>query len=119
MPFPFALDLAGAKDKSLSKLLLSSARQYLRDFGEVLDVVLDTTARSLCVDLLPVGERESIRVELTGYGLVTDGDGRGWLTYEGLSVSRPWLALVAAKVLPDRRVRLPAGIPLGLLQTIL
>jgi hypothetical protein len=119
MGFSLNLDLAGAKDKSLSKLLLSSARQYLREFGDVLDLVLDTTARTIAVEVLPVGEQEPIRIELTGYGLTTDSSGRGWLTYEGLSTSRQWLDLLAGRVLPDKRLRLPSGTPMGLLNSIL
>jgi hypothetical protein len=119
MAFPFNLDLGGAKDKSLSKLLLSSARQYLKEFGEVLDVVLDSAARSISVSMLPVGELEPIRVDLTGYGLTTDATGRGWLTYEGLTTSRQWLTLVAERAMPEKKLRLPSGTPMGLLQTLL
>jgi hypothetical protein len=119
MGFPFSLDLAGAKDKSLSKLLLASARQYLKEFGEVLDIALDTAARTIAVEVLPVGEREPIRVDLTGYGLSTDGEGGNWLTFEGLRASREWMTLAAARLLPQRRLRLPPGTPMGLLQTLL
>lgn len=119
MAFSLNLDLAGAKDKSLSKLLLSSARQFLREYGEVLDLSLDTTARAIRVEVLPVGEAESIRVALTGYGLTTDATGRGWLTFTELTTSRQWLTLLAARVLSDKRLPLPSGTPMGLLQTLL
>lgn len=119
MAFPFNLDLAGAKDKSISKLLLSSARQFLREYGEVLDLSLDTAARSISVEVLPIGEKEPIRVTVFGYGLATDASGRGWLTFEDLVVSRQWLTLLAARVLSDKRLPLPSGTPMGLLQTLL
>jgi hypothetical protein len=119
MGFSLKLDLAGAKDKSVSKLLLASARQYLKEFGEVLDLVLDSAARSIAVDVLPMGETESIRVCLSGYGLTTDAAGRGWLSFEALTTSRAWLTMVAAKVLSEKKLPLPSGTPMGLLQTIL
>lgn len=119
MGFSFNLDLAGAKDKSLSKLLLSSARQYLHEYGEVRDLVLDTGARTITVELLPVGEREPIRIMVSGYGLSTDGSGRGWLQYDAIEFSREWLTLLAARMLPDNRLPLPSGTPMGLLQTLL
>jgi hypothetical protein len=119
MPFPFALDLAGAKDKSLSKLLLASAKQFLKEFGEVLDITLNTAARTIAVEVLPVGEREAIRVDLTGYGLATDATGGNWLTFERLTASREWMTLAAARLLPQNRLRLPPGTPMGLLQTLL
>ncbi|EHJ46650.1 hypothetical protein DFW101_0633 [Solidesulfovibrio carbinoliphilus subsp. oakridgensis] len=119
MPFSLNLDLAGAKDKSLSKLLLSSARQFLREYGEVRDLALDTKARSIRVEVLPVGESEPIKVAVEGYGLTTDSTGRGWLTFTSLSTSREWLTLLAAKVLPDKRLPLPPGAPMGILQSIL
>ncbi len=119
MAFDLHLNVAAAKDKSLSKLLLSSARQFLREYGELIDLRLDSTARSLTMDVLPVGEHESIRVELSGYGLTTDASGRGWLTFEGLATSRQWLTLIAEKALPDKRLRLPSATPMGLLQTLL
>lgn len=119
MANPFGFDLGGVKDKSLSKLLLAAARQYLKDFGEVLDVVLDTAARSIAVEMLPVGEREPIRVALTGYGLTSDATGGDWLTFERLTASREWMTLAAERLLPQKRLRLPSGTPMGLLQTLL
>lgn len=119
MAFNLNFDVGAAKDKSLSKLLLSSARQYLHEYGEVLDLVLDTTARSISVNMLPVGEQTPIRVNLSGYGLTTDSTGRGWLTFERLSTSRQWLTLVAERAMPDKKLPLPSGTPMGLLNTIL
>lgn len=119
MGLPFNIDLAGAKDKSLSKLLLSSARQFLHEYGEVLDLAIDSAARRITVEVLPVGEREPIRVTVTGYGLATDGSGRGYLTFEDVSFSRQWLNLLADRMLPDKRLPLPSGTPMGLLQTLL
>ncbi|WP_428568534.1 MAG: hypothetical protein ACP59X_09590 [Solidesulfovibrio sp. DCME] len=113
------IDFAGAKDKSLSKLLLSSARQYLREYGEVEDLALDSAARSITVSVLPLGEREPIRVTVFGYGLATDGSGRGYLTFEAVTFSRQWLTLLALRLLPDKRLPLPSGTPMGLLQTLL
>ncbi len=119
MNFKINLDVGGAKDKTLSKLLLASARQYLKEFGEVLDLTLDTKARIIVLEALPVGEREPIRVEVAGYGLVTDAAGAGWLTFERLTASREWLSRVAAAALPQRKLRLPSGTPMGLLNTLL
>ena len=119
MGFNLNIDLAGAKDKSLSKLLLSSARQYLHEYGEVRDLKVDTAARSIAVEVLPVGEKEPIRVTLFGYGLSTDGTGRGFLTYDDIAFSRQWLTLLAQRILPEKRLPLPSGTPMGLLQAIL
>ncbi|WP_300155956.1 hypothetical protein [Solidesulfovibrio sp.] len=119
MGLNFNIDVTGAKDKSLSKLLLSSARQFLREYGEVLDLVLDSSARSLSVEVLPVGEDDPIRVTVTGYGLSTDGSGRGYLTFEKMTFSRQWLTLLAQRILSDKRLPLPSGTPMGLLQTLL
>ena len=119
MGFNLNIDLAGAKDKSLSKLLLSSARQYLHEYGEVRDLALDTAARTITVEVLPVGEAGPIRVTVFGYGLATDGTGRGFLTYEAIAFSRQWLTLLAERILPDKRLPLPSGTPMGLLQTLL
>jgi len=115
----FNIDLASAKDKSLSKLLLSAAKPLLSQYGEVLHLAIDSAARKLAVEVLPVGERESIQVELVGYALTTDENGRGWLTFERLDTSRQWLTLVAQKVLPERRVKLPSATPMTLLQSML
>jgi hypothetical protein len=119
MAFNLNFDVGAAKDKSLSKLLLASARQYLHEYGEVLDLVLNTTARSISVEVLPVGESAPIRVDLSGYGLMTDSTGRGWLTFEQLSTSRQWLTLVAERAMPEKRLPLPSSTPMGLLNTIL
>lgn len=119
MGFPFNLNLTGAKDKSISKLLLASVRQYLKDFGEVRDLVLDTAARTITFEVLPTGEAEPITLVLSGYGLTTDEQGRGWFTFETCSFSREWLTQLVGWALPKKKVRLPAGTPIGLLQGLL
>jgi len=113
-----ALDLTGFKDKSLSKLLLAAARQYLKDFGEVLDVALDTAARSVTVEMLPVGEREPIRFRVAGYGVEHDATG-DWLTFDRLVASREWITRAAVRLFPEKRLRLPDWAPVGLLQKLL
>jgi len=119
MALSWPCDLGDLKDKSLSKLLLAASRRYLKDFGEVLDIALDTAARSITVEMLPVGERESIRVSLSGYGLEHDAAGGDWLTFECLSVSREWMTRAAERLLPQKRLRLPLWVPVGLLQKLL
>ena len=113
------IDMAAAKDKSLAKLLLSAAKPFLSKYGEVQHLAIDSAARTLTVDVLPLGERDPIRVELIGYGLTTDETGRGWLTFAQLSTSRQWLTLVAEKALPERRIMLPSATPMALLQAML
>ncbi|MFP5259026.1 MAG: hypothetical protein ACLGQH_08380 [Acidobacteriota bacterium] len=115
----FNIDMAAAKDKSLSKLLLSAAKPFLNKYGEVLNLAIDSAARTLTVEVLPVGEREAVQVELVGYHLTTDETGRGWLSFERLSTSRQWLTLVAEKALPERRIKLPSGTPMAMLQAML
>ncbi|MHC1789109.1 hypothetical protein [Solidesulfovibrio sp.] len=119
MAFNLNIDLASAKDKSLSKLLHSAAKQYLKEYGDVQALALDSAARTLTMEVLPLGERESIVVELAGYGLATDETGRGWLTFAHLSTSRQWLTRIAEKALPEHRLKLPSATPMALLQTML
>lgn len=119
MAFPWPSGLSALKDASLSKMLLLAARQYLKDIGEVLDVVLDTGSRSIDVEMLPLGEQEPIWVRVSGYGLEHDASGANWLTFEKLCASREWLTRAVARFLPGKRLPLPADVPLGLLQKVL
>jgi len=119
MPFSWPTGFADLRDASLSKVLLLIARQYFKDIGEVLDVALDTASRILVVEMLPVGEREPIRVELSGYGLEHDATGANWLTFDTLVASRDWLTRAVDRFLPAKRLRLPAAIPVGVLQKLL
>ena len=115
----FNLDLASAKDKSLSKLLLSAAKPFLAPYGEVLALEIKSAERSIKLEVLPVGESEPIRVELDGYGLLTDETGRGWLTFRSLTTSREWLTRIADKALAERRIKLPSATPMAMLQAML
>lgn len=119
MAFSWPSGLSGWKDASLSKLLLLASRHYLKDIGEVLDLALDTATRSITVEMLPVGEGESLRISLSGYGLELDATGDSWLTFDTLSTSREWLTRAVARFIPRKRLRLPPGTPVDLLQTLL
>lgn len=93
-------------------------QKYVEKYGEIKDVDFDLKKREIHCFLLLKGEKEQVKVELLGIKTQTV-DGKYYLEFEGVRVSREWInALVQEylpKVLKDKRVQVPDKVGKGLM----
>ena len=103
----------------LSKGLSASLGSYLKGYCTMFNLRIDSQNRCMIVDALPLGEKEPITLTLHDYALESGEAGALCLRFERVSSSREWIARVIEAALPEKRLELPDGVPLGLLKTVI
>jgi hypothetical protein len=95
------------KDDALSAVLRPLAQYYCKEYGEMLNLSVNSQEKTLRVELLLKGETAPITITVENYELVTE-DGATALRLKGLSVSREWLDALAKTLFPaDHCIALP------------
>ncbi len=84
----------------------------------MLDLRIDSRTRTLFVEVLPAGEKEPIAFEVLDYAFVEE-NGKAYLSFGRIKVSREWLERVIETAFPDKRLPLPDKTPAALLKTIM
>ncbi len=79
---------------------------------------VDSRAKIIRAEVLLVGEREPVLVEVHGYGFARE-NAVTYLTFERLAVSREWMGRILDGVLKERRIRLPDGVGTKLLESFM
>ncbi|HEX4872580.1 MAG TPA: hypothetical protein VFV27_09725 [Nevskiaceae bacterium] len=99
----------GMKDGALGLALKSYLNERLREFGEVLDVQVDTGASRLTLRALLKGEKEAVSASIERYEIEREGEDR-YITLRSFGSSRPWLTLLLTKLFTGKRYKLPGAV---------
>ena len=85
---------------------------YLKKYADMLNFSVQPETKTITLELLPKGEKEPIKVVLTGYDIGTK-DGKTVLRVAKTSASREWIDTLLAEFLQGKAVELPpAAAPL-------
>jgi hypothetical protein len=106
------------KDRLLSAGVSAALRRKFGEFASVLRVDIDSREKRLRLETLPEGEIDTIVVEILGYALVAENGGQA-LAFDSITASRPWMTKALEFIIKDKKLPLPAGVPTGLLKTVL
>ncbi|HEY9508449.1 MAG TPA: hypothetical protein VIV82_01180 [Verrucomicrobiae bacterium] len=98
---------ANAKDRLIEQGALSYLNtQILAPFGRATSLRLDTSARTLSVELELNGEVTPVKIEITDYELVQEAD-RYFLKVRHVQTSREWLTGLANARFCGQRIQIP------------
>jgi len=106
------------KDEAVSTLVRISAQKYLWEYGEMLEISVDSQGKTVRVQALLKGETTPISISLERYEFVSE-NGVTWLRFEGLSTSREWINTLLETVVTTDRIAIPAGLATKLLKLAL
>jgi hypothetical protein len=98
--------LRQAKDATVSWTLGEFLKRQIRRYGEMLNFSLDSTRKTMRLEVLLTGETEPIRIELYDYEIVQRGS-EIFFTFGRVDISRPWLQALAEDLLETREFRVP------------
>jgi hypothetical protein len=110
--------LRSFKDRVVSKAATGKLAKKLRDFCEMFKLNVDSQAKVLIMEAMPMGEVEMVRVEVLGYRLERE-EGQAVLFFDELRVSRPWMQSLLAAFLKDKKFPLPEGTPFDLIKMLI
>lgn len=99
----------GMKDGALGLALKSYLNEKLSEYGEVLDVEVDTGKNRLQLKAKLLGEKESITAAVERYEIEKIGDDR-YITLKSFSCSREWVAMLITKFFAGKQYKLPPAV---------
>ena len=90
------------KDMALSKTAKIAINSKIKDYGEVLDIKLDTKNHSIELETLLKGEVEPLTVSIGKYTLKEDE-----ITISGINTSREWINTLAKSYFEEKSFKVP------------
>ena len=95
------------KDAALAKGAKAAINRQIKAYGEMLKLDLDSKNRSITLDVMLEGEKESLRIQVSRYELAEE-NGTYLLRVYGVETSRAWINTAAASYLEGRAFEIPA-----------
>ena len=105
---PGGESLNSAKDRMIAMGAKTHCNKHLEPYGTVLDLELNTVARSLSIKLLLKGEETPVDIHVRDYAFSTE-DGRSFVVIDGskIDTSREWLTKLVHDHVGQRRLAVP------------
>ena len=94
------------KDAALSKSAKAALNSYMKEYGRMLKLELDSKSKKVMLEVMLEGEKEPLQVELERYELTEEG-GKHYLKAYGIHTSRAWINTVAATYLEGKAFEVP------------
>ncbi|QSZ42839.1 hypothetical protein GJV85_12210 [Sulfurimonas aquatica] len=96
--------LQAMKDKALSTGAKISINQYIKEYGEIVKLNLNSQFKSMVLEVKLDGENENLRVEIENYKITEDD----CLKISGVTTSRTWINRLASQHLESKEFKVPA-----------
>lgn len=101
------------KDKGVSSTAKLAVGRYLKIYGEVQELRLDSQEKSICFTILLKGEHAALEILVRDYRLEKH-DGQDVLIVGHIETSRHWLTVVAGACAQERPLPIPAELATAL-----
>jgi len=95
------------KDAALSKGAKIAINSQIKEYGQMLKLNLDSTRKSIEMEVMLDGEHEPLKVHIRNYEL-TQENGKHLLKVHGVTTSRAWINTVASSYLEGKAFEIPA-----------
>lgn len=101
-----------AADTARGRVASAAGRQVLatrlKPYGDMMNFQVDPGAKTIALEILLKGEKDPVRLTLSGYELRTDAQGKTTLTFAGATASREWIETLVREFVLGREIELPA-----------
>ena len=95
------------KDVALSTGAKIAINTQIKEYGEMLKFNLDSKNKSIEIEVMLDGEKESLEVKVDKYE-ITEVDGGHQLRVHGVTTSRAWINVLASSYLEGKSFDIPA-----------
>jgi hypothetical protein len=100
---------ASLKDKTVSFTLKQAVNFKIKEFGEMLNLKLDSQNKTIELELMLLGEKEPLNVKVGSYE-ISEEDGKFYLIAKDVKTSREWINIVAKNYLENQKFEIPENI---------
>ncbi len=94
------------KDSALSKGAKIAINNYIKEYGKMLKLNLDSKQKSIELEVMLDGENEPLHVKVNHYKLSQE-NGCYYLVAEDIVTSRAWINTVATQYLHGQKFEIP------------
>jgi len=94
------------KDAALSKSVKAALNRYMKEYGKMLKLELDSKSKKIMMEVMLEGEKEPLRIEIERYEL-TEEEGKHYFKAHGIHTSRAWINTVAASYMEGKALEIP------------
>ena len=94
------------KDAALSKGAKVALNSYIKEYGKMLKLNLDSKNKSIALEVLLDGEKETLSVNVQRYELIEE-NGKNLLKIYGIQTSRAWINTIAGSYLEGKAFEIP------------
>jgi len=101
--------LRSLKDKTLSFGIKQAINLKIKEFGEMLKLNLDSQNKTISLELMFLGEKEPLYVEVGSYE-ISEEDGKYYLLARDVKTSREWINIVAKNYLENQKFEIPESV---------
>ncbi len=95
------------KDTTLAKAAKVAINIQIKEYGKMLKLNLDSTQKSIEMEVMLEGEKEPLSVYVKQYEMKEE-NGKHFLKLHGVSTSRAWINTVASSFLEGKTFEIPA-----------
>lgn len=82
----------------------------LAPYGDMLNFQIDSAAKTVTLEILLKGEKEPVRLTLSGYEIRTDAAGKTAATISGATASREWIETLLREFAVGHEIDVPPKI---------
>ena len=96
--------LQAMKDKALSTGAKIAINKHMKDYGEIVELNLNSQLKSMNLEVRLDGESESLAVQIENYAITEDNH----IKVSGITSSRIWINKLASKHLEGKELSIPS-----------
>ena len=94
------------KDRSLCVAIQTAINHKIKDFGEILEFNLDSKNKTMTLEIMLDGEKDSLHVEINSYELMEE-KGKHYLVVNDIVTSRIWINTISSQYLNKQKFEIP------------
>lgn len=98
------------KDSLLSYIISKILSTKIQDYGEIVNLSIDSKRKKIMVEVLLKGENDTIQLKIDQYSLLDFGK-KTYVTFDEVVTSREWLNVLIKEhlpqFLPEKKIEIP------------
>jgi hypothetical protein len=97
------------KDIGISTLGKKFGNQFIKEYGEMLDLRLDSKNKKIELEILLKGELEPLKVDIGSYKIEQNGE-KSYIILSEISTSREWINTLLEKFVQNKKFEISQDI---------
>ena len=94
------------KDRTTSTVIKTAVNAFLKEYGKIMSLNLDSAEKSVTIKMLLDGEETPIDIRVGRYELLQEGE-KHLIMMEEIRTTRPWMDTFAKNYVEGKKFKIP------------